>query len=120
METSAVALPAPAPALAAARRRATLCVLGAGFSFAVAAALIKTTAAENIPVTELVVFRSVVISLVMAGLLQRQGGVMAALRTRRPLGHLVRTLFGFIAMTTSFVGYVRLPRDAGHQITAGG
>jgi drug/metabolite transporter (DMT)-like permease len=109
METSAAALHAPILTLAATRRRAILCVLGAGFSFAVAASLIKATAGSGIPVTEMVVFRSVVISLLMGLLLHRQGGVLAALRTRRPFGHALRTLFGFIAMTTSFVGYVRLP-----------
>jgi drug/metabolite transporter (DMT)-like permease len=108
METSA-AMPIQAAPLAAVRRRAILCVLGSGFCFAVAAALIKTIAGANIPVTEMVVFRSIVISLSMALMLQRQGGVLAALRTRRPFGHAVRTLFGFVAMTTSFVGYVRLP-----------
>lgn len=95
--------------IAAARRRAILSVLGSGFCFACAAALIKATAASDIPVTEMVVFRSVVIALMMGAMLQRNGGVLAALRTRRPFGHAVRTLFGFVAMTTSFVGYVRLP-----------
>jgi drug/metabolite transporter (DMT)-like permease len=107
MQTSSAAL--GPPPLAASRRRAILCVLGSGFCFAVAAALIKGTVGSNIPVTEMVVFRSIVISLTMSVLLHRQGGVLAALRTRRPFGHIVRTLFGFVAMTTSFVGYVRLP-----------
>jgi drug/metabolite transporter (DMT)-like permease len=109
MATSTAALHISAPPLAAARRRAILCVLGSGFCFAIAAALIKAIGGANIPVTEMVVVRSVVISLVMGLLLQRHGGVIAALRTRRPFGHAVRTLFGFVAMTTSFVGYVRLP-----------
>lgn len=114
MKMSAAILPPPvvpatAPSVAAGRSRAILCVLGSGFCYAVAASLIKATAASHIPVTEMVVFRSVVIALVMVLLLWRQGGVLAALRTRRPFGHVVRTLFGFVAMTTSFVGYVRLP-----------
>ncbi len=109
MRMSAAALPAPPLSVAAARRRAILCVLSAGFFFALAAAFIKATGDSSIPVTEMVVFRSVVISLVMGLLLQRQGGVLEALRTRRPFGHAVRIVFGFVAMTTSFVGYLRLP-----------
>jgi drug/metabolite transporter (DMT)-like permease len=100
----------PAPAVpSAARRRAILCVLGEGFCFAVAAALIKTTRPSAIPLSEMVVFRSVVIVLVMAALLQRSGGLWAALRTRHPVGHAVRTLLGFFGMMTSYLGYLRLP-----------
>ncbi len=94
---------------AAAHRRAILCVLGAGVCFAVAAAMIKTTAAEHLPIAEMVVFRSVVIALTMTVVLQRQGGVIEALRTRFPLGHAIRTGLGFLAMYTSYIGYVRLP-----------
>ena len=94
---------------AGAQRRAILCVLGAGFCFAVAAAMIKATAAAHVPIAEMVVFRSVVIVLVMAVVLRKQGGVTGALRTRHPLGHAVRTLLGFVAMYTSYIGYVRLP-----------
>jgi len=94
---------------AAARRRAIFGVLGAGFCFAVAAALIKATKASNIPVFEMVVSRSIIIALVMMVVLQRQGGFLAALRTPRPWAHALRTLLGFIAMTTGYVGYVRLP-----------
>jgi drug/metabolite transporter (DMT)-like permease len=94
---------------AAARRRAILGVLGAGFFFAIAAALIKATKPAGIPTFEMVVFRSVVIALVMVAVLHRQGGVVAALRTPRPGAHALRTVLGFIAMTTSYVGYVRLP-----------
>jgi drug/metabolite transporter (DMT)-like permease len=108
MQPAVAALPV-LPLPAAARRRAILGVLGSGFCFAVAAALIKAAAPGGIPVPEMVVFRSVVIALVMAAVLRRQGGVLAALRTRRPLGHAIRTLFGFFAMYTSYIGYVRLP-----------
>ncbi len=105
----------PTAALAALRlpvatqRRAILCVLGAGFCFAVAAALIKATAAEHLPIAEMVVFRSVLIALVMAVVLRKQGGIVGALRTKRWAGHAVRTLLGFVAMYTSYIGYVRLP-----------
>lgn len=108
MEPSTAALPAfRIPATG--QRRAILCVLGAGFCFAIAAALIKSTAAARLPIAEMVVFRSAAIALVMAVVLRKQGGVVAALRTRRPIGHAVRTLLGFVAMYTSYIGYVRLP-----------
>ncbi len=108
METHPVAPPA-LRSRAATQRRAILCVLGAGLCFAVAAALIKATKAEHIPTAEMVVFRSAVIMAVMAVVLRRQGGILAALRTKRPVGHAVRTLLGFVAMYTSYIGYVRLP-----------
>ena len=98
---SSVAAPAAFAGPAAVRRRAILGVLGAGFCFAVAAALIKATKPAGIPTFEMVVFRSVVIALVMTAVLRRQGGVLAALRTPRPGAHAVRTVLGFIAMTTT-------------------
>ncbi len=106
---SYVAAPAAFAAPAAARRRAILGVLGAGFCFAVAAALIKATRASAIPTFEMVVFRSILIALAMMAVLRRQGGFLAALRTPRPGIHAIRTVLGFIAMTTGYVGYVRLP-----------
>jgi drug/metabolite transporter (DMT)-like permease len=105
---SSFAAPA-ADVASAARRRAILGVLGAGFCFAVAAALIKATRGSAIPTFEMVVFRSVVIALVMTAVLRRQGGVVAALRTPRPWAHALRTLLGFVAMTTGYYGYVHLP-----------
>ena len=108
MEPSTAALPALRLS-ASTQRRAILCVLGAGFAFAVAAALIKSTAAAHVPVAEMVVFRSAMIAVTMAVVLRKQGGIVAALRTRRPWGHAARTLLGFVAMYTSYIGYVRLP-----------
>ncbi len=109
MASSLAALPA-LPSAAAARRRAIWCVLGEGFCFAIAAALIKSTRPTAIPISEMVVIRSVVISLVMAAMLGRApGGFAGMLRTRHPLGHLVRTVLGFFAMLTSYLGYLRLP-----------
>jgi drug/metabolite transporter (DMT)-like permease len=106
---SSVAASAAYAGPAATRRRAILGVLGAGFCFAVAAALIKATRGSAIPTFEMVVFRSVLIALVMMAVLRRQGGFLAALRTPRPGAHAIRTVLGFVAMTTSYVGYVRLP-----------
>ena len=109
METSLAALPA-LPSASAARRRAILCVLGEGFCFAVAGALIKATRPAGIPVSEMVVFRSIVIVLAMSVLLRRGGGgLIGALRTRHPWGHALRTVLGFFGMMTSYLGYLRLP-----------
>jgi drug/metabolite transporter (DMT)-like permease len=91
-----------------ARRRAILCVMGASFLFAVAAALIKLLTGSHIPTAEMVLSRSAITSIVMLALLPRHGG-FAALRTRRPLGHAVRTLLGLFSMSASFYGYVTLP-----------
>ncbi len=93
----------------AGRNRAILCVLADGACFAVAAALIKATRSAGIPVVEMVVFRSAVIAAAMMAALALQGGVLAALRTRRWLGHAMRIVLGFAAMASSYYGYVRLP-----------
>ncbi len=84
-------------------------MLADGVCFAVAAALIKATRPAGIPVVEMVVFRSIVISLSMMAALQFQGGVRAALRTRRWLGHGIRIVLGFVAMASSYYGYLHLP-----------
>ena len=91
------------------RARAILGVIGSGFCFAVAAAMIKATRHTDIPVFEMVLFRSIVIASVMAVMLLRQGALRAALRTQRPWMHALRTVLGLAAMTTSYIGYVRLP-----------
>jgi drug/metabolite transporter (DMT)-like permease len=89
------------------QRRAIACVCAASALFVVAAAVVKAVAAE-IPIIEIVLFRSLVACLVLWPLLQRQGG-WRMLRTRRPWGHAARTLTGFIGMATSFYGYAALP-----------
>ena len=102
----AQALPAAQEA-ARARRRAILCVLGSSASFTVAAALVKY-AAPRIPVSEIVLFRSLVAALCLLPMLQKAGG-WRALRTRRPLGHAGRLLAGLAGMYGSFYGYGALP-----------
>lgn len=93
----------------AARRRAILCVLGEGLGFTIAAAMIKTTRPAGIPVFEMVVFRSIVITLIMTVALARKGELRAALHTRQRRGHAIRTGLGFFAMCTSYYGYLHLP-----------
>lgn len=91
----------------AGQRRAIACVCGASALFAVAAAVVKAVAAE-IPVMEIALFRCAVAVLVLLPLLRGQGG-LSALRTRRPWGHLGRTLAGFLGIVSSFYGYAVLP-----------
>lgn len=92
---------------ARARRRAILCVLGASALFAVAAALVKGVA-PGFPTVELVFFRSAVAFVATLPLIRGQGG-WGALRTRRPLGHLWRTLAGLCGMCGAYYGYATLP-----------
>lgn len=89
------------------RRHAILCVCGAAGLFVVAAAIVKAIAAD-IPTVEIALFRSAVACVVLFPVLQRNGGLMA-LRTRRPWGHVGRTLAGFTAMVTGYYGYGTLP-----------
>lgn len=89
------------------RRRAILCVLGSSASFAVAAALVKAVS-PTIPIIEIMLFRSLFALLAMMPLIHRAGGLMA-LRTRHPVGHILRTIAGFAGMVGSFYGYAHLP-----------
>jgi drug/metabolite transporter (DMT)-like permease len=92
------------------RRRAILCVLASSGSFALAAGLVKAAAPE-IPVMELALFRSGVAVLFMLPLIIRQGGWLV-LKTRRPLGHLMRGVAGLTGMVGSYYGYAHLPLAA--------
>ncbi len=104
METS-TALAGPDPRVA--RRHAITCVLSASATFAVGSAVVKALTAD-FPVLEIVAFRSFLAFLGMLPVLWRHGG-LAALATKRPLGHALRTLCGFIATVTTVYGYARLP-----------
>jgi drug/metabolite transporter (DMT)-like permease len=105
METSAVSL--PAADLRAARRHAILYVLSASATFTVGSALVKALTAD-FPVLEIVMFRSLVGFLAMLPMIVRAGG-LSALRTRRPMGHVMRTVYGFIGTVTSVYGFGVLP-----------
>ena len=104
METSAAL---PAPGLREARRHAILCVLAASATFTVGAAVVKALTV-HVPVLEIVMVRSLVGFLAMLPVLWRHGGI-AALATRRPAGHVLRTVYGFIATVTAVYGYAVLP-----------
>ncbi len=93
--------------LARARRHAILCILGASAAFAAAAVCVKAVAGR-IPVMEIVFFRSLFVIPALLPSLLALGG-LSALRTTRPFGHLMRTVFGLIGMGTAFYGYANLP-----------
>jgi drug/metabolite transporter (DMT)-like permease len=105
METSALRL--PAGDLRAARRHAILFVLSASATFTLGSALVKALAAD-FPVLEIVMFRSIIGFLLMLPMIIRTGG-LDALKTRRPIGHLLRTSYGFIGTVTSVYGFGVLP-----------
>lgn len=92
----------------AARRHAIICVLGASATFTIGSAVVKALTAD-FPVMEIVCFRSVVGFLVMLPMIVRQGGLFAALSTRRPMGQALRTFYGFIGTVTSVYGFGVLP-----------
>jgi drug/metabolite transporter (DMT)-like permease len=105
METSVLHL--PAANLRAARRHAILFVLSASATFTLGSALVKALTAD-FPVLEIVVFRSIVGFIALLPMIVRHGG-LAALKTRRPVGHVMRTVYGFIGTVTSVYGFGALP-----------
>jgi drug/metabolite transporter (DMT)-like permease len=105
METSAVSL--PGAELRASRRHAIVYVLSASATFTLGSALVKALTAE-FPVLEIVAFRSFVGFIAMLPMIVRYGG-LRALSTRRPLGHVMRTFYGFIGTVTSVYGFGVLP-----------
>jgi drug/metabolite transporter (DMT)-like permease len=105
METSAIRL--VGADLRAARRHAILYVLSASATFTLGSALVKALATE-FPVLEIVMFRSFVGFVAMLPMIMRGGG-WSALKTRRPVGHVTRTVYGFIGTVTSVYGFGVLP-----------
>jgi drug/metabolite transporter (DMT)-like permease len=93
--------------LRASRRHAITYVLSASAVFTLGSALVKALTAE-FPVMEIVMFRSFVGFAAMLPMILRAGG-WSVLRTRRPLGHVMRTVYGFIGTVTSVYGFGVLP-----------
>jgi drug/metabolite transporter (DMT)-like permease len=91
----------------AARRHAIVYVLSASATFTVGSALVKALTVD-FPVLEIVMFRSFVGFMAMWPMMLRHGG-LSALKTRRPLGHIMRTIYGFIGTVTSVYGFGVLP-----------
>src|SRR5205823_2473170 len=94
-------------ALRAARRHAIIYVLSASAAFTLGSAVVKALTAE-FPILEIVLFRSIVGFVAMLPMIMRHGG-LSALSTRRPLGHILRTVYGFIGTVTSVYGFALLP-----------
>jgi drug/metabolite transporter (DMT)-like permease len=105
METSAIIL--AGTHLRAARRHAIVYVLAASATFTIGSALVKALTAD-FPVLEIVLFRSMVGFVAMLPMIVRHGG-LSALATRRPIGHVMRTVYGFIGTVTSVYGFGVLP-----------
>lgn len=93
--------------LSARRRRAIICVLAASATFTLGAAFVKALT-EHVPVFEIVMVRSYVAFLAMTPVLWRAGG-LAAMRTSRPGGHFLRTIYGFFGTFTTVYGFAYLP-----------
>ncbi len=100
--------PQPDPAaLARARRRGIALVLMASATFALAAAFAKAIGA-SVPVAEVILFRNLFAIPALLPVVLAAGG-WAALRTRNPMSHAARTVFGMMGMVGAFYGYVHLP-----------
>lgn len=101
----------PAPpdpgALSRARRRGIAMVLMASATFALAAAFAKAIG-PAVPVAEVILFRNLFAIPALLPVVLAAGG-WAALRTRNPMSHAARTLFGMMGMIGAFYGYVHLP-----------
>ena len=82
--------------------------VAATFVFAVMSALVKLAAAR-FPVSEIVMFRSLFALLVLIGWLRSRGEFPGALATRRPFGHIGRSLAGTGGMYSSFAALGLLP-----------
>src|SRR5579871_4703040 len=82
--------------------------LGATFGFAIMWALVKA-AAPAFPASEIVFFRSVFALFTLALWLRLRGQWPDALKTKRPLGHIGRSLAGSGGMFASFTALALLP-----------
>ena len=96
---------------AAVRRKAILCVLAASAAFAVVAALIKAVGA-GIPAVEVALLRSLLMAIIIYTMMRRQGLGPGIWRTKRPWGHVQRSLTGFAGMVSAYYGYSHLPLAA--------
>jgi drug/metabolite transporter (DMT)-like permease len=76
--------------------------------FAVMQALVRSVG-ENIPVGEVVFFRSLVAVIPVVVIYALRGELAAAIHTKRPLGHVGRGLVGLGGMFFNFASLARLP-----------
>ncbi len=82
--------------------------VAATLAFAAMSALIKLASAR-FPVGEVVLFRSIFALALLMAWLARRGEFPAALSTRRPLGHIGRSLAGTCGMYSNFIALAFLP-----------
>lgn len=88
-------------------RRAILAVLLAALLFAVMGAGVKALGGE-VPLAQVVLFRSLFALPVLLPLVRRAGG-WRALAVREPRWHAARLAFGLVGMAAAFHGYAHLP-----------
>lgn len=79
-----------------------------GLLFAAMVVMVKALS-EDVPLGEIVFFRSAFALIPLVVFLRLRGEFPSGLRTRRPWGHILRSLFGATAMFTSFAAIARLP-----------
>ncbi len=84
------------------------CFLAAILLFAAMDTLIKFLSA-GYPVAQLMFVRSLVALLLVGGYTMTRGGGLAALRTRRPWGHVWRAFAGLLSMGCFFTAFKHLP-----------
>lgn len=107
MAEAVLPVPTAAASVRAARRRAIMCVLAASAIFSLGAAFVKALT-ESVPIIEIVMFRGYIGFLAMTPVLWRHGG-LAALKTRQPGGHILRTVYGFFGTVSTVYGFAFLP-----------
>ncbi|MGE3150185.1 MAG: DMT family transporter [Pseudorhodoplanes sp.] len=88
--------------------RAVLYRLGSVFITTVWAVLLRY-AGEDLPVGQLIFFRSIIPVFLLLGFYLWRGQLSTALYTARPLGHVVRGISGIISMGTYIAALVRIP-----------
>lgn len=81
--------------------------LAAGLCYTGMAICVKEL--DNLPLGQVVFFRSFFALLPLLIFLRLRGELPGGLATRRPVGHLLRSTFGALAMFASFATLVRLP-----------
>lgn len=82
-------------------------MLAAAVTYALAAVCVKALDGR-IPLAQVVLFRSLFALPVLVVLLMRAGG-WPMLRTRNPMGHFWRAIWGLVGMVTVYYGYTKLP-----------
>lgn len=88
--------------------KAILLKLASALFFAMMAALVRYLGTEY-PVGQVVFFRSAFAIVPVVAMLAVRNELMAAVRTRRPLGHLGRGSIAVVAMFLNFAAFARLP-----------